>query len=263
MNLIVDVGNTQLMGGLFDKDNLMLRFRKNSTASTSSDELGVFFRSVIRENGFDPKDIKQIGICSVVPGMNHSLASACIKYFSLEPFILKSGVDTTGLDIQYNSPQDVGADRLANGIAGVELFPGRDLIIIDFGTATTVDIITKKREYLGGSIHAGMKISTTALEQKTAKLPEVEILKPEQPWGRSTRESIQAGLYYGHLGFIKETLYQLENTLFTQEKPLVIATGGLSSLFKDCGIFDHIIGDLVLLGIQYAMKLNNSQEKNQ
>jgi type III pantothenate kinase len=108
-----------------------------------------------------------------------------------------------------------------------------------------------------------MKISTTALEQKTAKLPEVEILKPEQPWGRSTRESIQAGLYYGHLGFIKETLYQLENTLFTQEKPLVIATGGLSSLFKDCGIFDHIIGDLVLLGIQYAMKLNNSQEKNQ
>lgn len=255
MILCIDVGNTQLYGGLFIDGKVVLHFRKISDKGSSSDEIGIFLRSAIRENGYDPNDIERIAFCSVVPDVNHSLVNSCRHYFNMEPFCLKSGVKT-GLEIKYNNPVEVGSDRIANAIGALKHYPNRDLIIADFGTATTFDAVTSKKEYLGGAIVPGMKIAMQSLEERTAKLPKVEIVSPSVSCGRSTVESIQSGLYYGGLGTIKEITKRMIKEQFNGEKPVIIGTGGFSGLFRDAGVFDEIIPDLVLDGIYLAQEMN-------
>ena len=255
MILTIDVGNTQILGGLFDGNDLVLQFRRITSAGTSSDELGLFLRSVIRENGFDPAAVIQIICCSVVPSVNHSLGSACVKYFKLEALFVQAGTKT-GLKIKYNHPKDVGADRIANAIGGISLYPDRDLIIIDLGTATTFDAITFDRNYLGGAIASGLKMSMLALETGTARLPSVEIARPEKACGSSTIEAIQAGLFYGHIGLIREFILRFESECFGGRKPVVIGTGGFSRLFESTGLFTDIQPNLVLFGLRKALELN-------
>lgn len=258
MILSLDVGNTTIHGGLFDGELLKLQFRRTSDSHASSDELGIFLRSVLRENGADPGMIKQIAVCCVVPDAIHSLRNACIKYFGITPFILQAGTKT-GLKIKYRNPLEVGADRIANSIAGVHLYPDQDLIIVDFGTATTFDVVNREREYLGGAILSGMRISMEALESRTAKLPPVEIVQTKSALGRSTVESIQSGLYFGQIGMLKELTSRLAEEGFpdSKERPKVLATGGFSGLFDKTGLFDAIIPDLVLKGLNIALKLNS------
>ena len=264
MILSLDVGNTTIHGGVFDGEQLKIQFRRTSNAQSSSDETGVFLRSVLRENGIDPALIKQIAVCSVVPDAIYSLRGACQKYFGITPFLLQAGVKT-GLKIKYRNPLEVGADRIANAIAGTHLFPNKNLIIIDFGTATTFEAVTRDREYLGGAIIAGMKISMEALETRTAKLPPVEIIHAPTALGRSTVESIQSGLYFGTIGMIKELTGRLGEECFDfvpgksplSDKPLVLASGGFSGLFEDAGLFDATIPDLVLQGLNIALKMNS------
>ncbi|HAG90705.1 MAG TPA: pantothenate kinase, partial [Bdellovibrionales bacterium] len=136
MILCLDVGNSQIYGGVFKGEDIVLRFRKSSRNGQSSDETGVFLRSVLKENGLDPESVEKIAICTVVPESLHSLKNASRKYFGGEPFVLQAGVKT-GLKIKYKNPLEVGADRIANAIAASQLFPNRNIIIIDFGTATT------------------------------------------------------------------------------------------------------------------------------
>jgi len=255
MILCLDVGNTQLYGGLFKEGKVVFRFRKVMNKGISSDEIGIFLRSVIRENGLDPSDVSRIAYCSVVPDLNHSLNNSCRHYFDLEPFSLKPGVKT-GLKIKYSNPGEVGADRIADAIGAYTLYPDRDIIIVDFGTATTIEVLTKDREYLGGAIVPGMKIAMQALEEHTAKLPKVEIVKATKACGRSTIESIQSGLYFGNLGIIREITKMITKESFGGKKPLIIGTGGFSGLFRDSGVFDEIIPDLVLDGIFKAQELN-------
>jgi type III pantothenate kinase len=256
MTLCLDVGNSQIFGGVFDKHNkIRLRFRKISTAGASSDEHGLFLKSVLRENGLDPSEIKQIAICSVVPDLVHSLKNCCKKYFSIQPFILQQGVKS-GLKIKYRNPVEVGADRISNAIGATQLFPNQNLIIIDFGTATTLCAISKKQEYLGGVILAGLKISMEALETRTAKLPKVEIVQTEEVLGRSTVESIQIGLFHGHYASCKYLTEKLIDTCFNGEDVTVIGTGGFSSLFEKKKFFDYILPDLVLQGLYIALKRN-------
>lgn len=256
MVLCLDIGNTQLYGGLFDKKNeVVFRFRKVMNKGISSDEIGIFLRSVINENGFNPSDIRRIAYCSVVPDVNHSITNSCRSYFNIEPFALSPGVKT-GLQINYSNPGDVGADRIADAIGAYTRYPARNIIIVDFGTATTFDVLTADKKYLGGAIIPGMKISMQALEQRTAKLPKVEILKPAKVCGRTTIESIQSGLYYGNLGMIKEITKSIIKENFRGQNPLIIGTGGFSGLFRESGVFDEIIPDLVLDGIFKAQELN-------
>ncbi len=188
MILAIDVGNSQIFGGVFSDGVLRLRFRRTSKSGASSDEIGIFLRSVLRENGLDPASVDQIGICTVVPEVLHSLRNACVKYFDRNPFILQAGVKT-GLKIRYKNPIEVGADRIANAIAAGHQYPGQDLLIIDFGTATTFCAINAEKEYLGGVITAGVRISMEALEHKTSKLPAVEIIQLETCLGRTTVET--------------------------------------------------------------------------
>lgn len=261
MILVLDVGNSQIYGGLFDSsEKIRFRFRHNSKSNASSDEIGVFLRSVLRENGYDPLKVEQIAICSVVPDVMHSLKNACKKYFNVNPFFLQAGVKT-GLKINYRNPLEVGADRIANAIAASQLFPKKNLIIIDLGTATTFDAVTANKEYLGGAIAAGMRLCMEALESKTAKLPTVEIVSSKVALGRSTVESIQSGLYFGHIGVMKELTGRISNECFEGEKPFVIGTGGFSSLFEKEKVFDSIQPDLVLTGVLLALKLNMERKE--
>lgn len=255
MILCLDVGNSQIYGGVFKDDQLKFQFRKTSKLGFSSDEFGLFLKNVLRENNIEPKKIMQISLCSVVPEVVHSIKNACKKYFNLNPFILQAGVKT-GLKIKYRNPIEVGADRIANSIAAAHLFPNKNLIIMDFGTAITFCAINKNLEYLGGAIYPGLKISMEALEKNTSKLPSVEILQTNNSVGRSTVESIQSGLFFGTLGMIKELTHRITAEEFTDEAPVVIGTGGFASLFDNQNVFSHEVPDLVLKGLYLSLKNN-------
>jgi type III pantothenate kinase len=250
MILCIDVGNSHIYGGVFQDNSLIMRFRHTSAASTS-DMLGIFLKQVLIENGCDPKQIQTIVIASVVPALDYSLRSACIKYFSIEPFVLQAGVKT-GLQIKYRNPIEVGADRIATAIAAVDTFPKQHLIVIDFGTATTFCAIKADKTYLGGAILPGVRLSVEALARNTAKLPSVEIIKMEHVVGRSTVESIQSGVFFGVVGACKELIARMKQDVFEGHDVIVIATGGFASLFEQQGIYDHLLPDLVLDGLRLA-----------
>src|SRR5215472_7784783 len=202
MFLAVDIGNSQIFCGVYDGEELRATFRRTSSVRASSDELSAFLRVTLRENGIAPEQIDAAGICSVVPDAVHSLQNCFRKYFRFEPFLLQPGAKTR-LKILYRNPLEVGADKIANAIGALERFPGRNLLIVDFGTATTLCAVTKQKEYLGGIITPGISLSMAALESKTARLPAVEIVRPTEVLGRSIVESMQSGLYYGTLATVR------------------------------------------------------------
>lgn len=255
MQLCLDVGNSHILGGVFLDKKILLTFRHDTKQASSSDQLGLFIKAVLRENNLNPTDVKQIAYCSVVPALDYTLRAACVKYFGITPFILQAGVKT-GLKIKYHNPLEVGADRIANAIAAVHQFPDKPLFIIDFGTATTCCAVTAQREYWGGAILPGMRLAMEALQHNTAKLFPVEILQPTTVVGRSTRESLQSGLYYMQLGSIKELIVRFEQELFKQEKPVILGTGGFAHLFAKEQLFHALVPDLVLRGLQIALELN-------
>lgn len=258
MLLCLDVGNTQIYGGIYKNDELVLQFRKTSQLNLSSDEIGIFLKSVIRENNYDTKDIDAISICSVVPDKDHSIRNGCIKYFNISPFFLQPGVKT-GLKIKYSNPHEVGADRIANAIAALSMYPDNNLIVVDFGTATTLCVISKNKEYLGGIILPGIRMSMEALDKHTAKLPRVEIKKTKNVYGKTTTESIQAGLYHGQIAIVNELTKKISVEAFQGDKPIVIGTGGFSSMFQDENLFDIISPTLVFKGLYEAYKNNETR----
>lgn len=258
MLLALDVGNTQIFAGVFRGDEAVARFRGTSCNATA-DEFGTFFKSAIRESGVDPGEIKEVAICSVVPDLLYTLRHMAVKYFGLEPFLLQGGVKT-GLNIKYKNPLEVGADRIANAIAATAMFPGRNLIIVDLGTATTFCAVSEKKEYLGGLIIPGLRISMEALASRTAKLPRVEILKPPELVGRTTVDSIQSGLYHSNLLAIKGIAAKIKEEYFGGDA-LLLGTGGFSKLFDGAGVFDRVVADLVLSGTAMAARMNKEKTK--
>lgn len=255
MLLCLDVGNSQIYGGLFEGDLLRVQFRRTSQLRSSSDELGVFFRSVLRENNVNPDEISRVAICCVVPDLLYSLRACCQKYFGLDPLVLRPGI-RTGLKIAYRDPKEVGADRIADAVGAVTMFPDRNLIVADFGTATTICAITRYKEFLGGNIIPGVRLSMEALEERTAQLPAVEILPPRTALGRSTVESIQSGLYWSNVGMVRELIGRITTEEFSDEAPVVIGTGGFAQLFNREELFDHVVPDLILAGLQEIVRLN-------
>ncbi len=260
MILCLDIGNSHMHGGVFDGDQLLIQFRMASKTGASSDEYGVFLRSVLRENGINHADIKAISLCSVVPEVLYPINACCQKYFNLEPFVLQAGVKT-GLQIGYRNPIEVGADRIANAIAVTHLFPNKNVIIIDLGTATTFCAISAEKLYMGGVIMAGMKMSMKALESGASKLGSVEIIERDDVLGKSTNESIQSGLFHGAKGAIKEIIAGLRSKSFEGKKPIIIGTGGFTSVFRNSNIFNEIIPDLVLKGLYLAHKINEDPRR--
>ncbi len=256
MILCLDVGNSQIYCGVYDDDRLTLQFRRTSTVRSSSDELGVFLRSALRENGVSPENITHVVVCSVVPDTLYSLRSCCQKYFQLEPLIMRPGIKT-GLKIRYKDPKEVGADRIADAIGAIKLYPGRNLIIVDFGTATTVCATTKQREFLGGNIIPGVRLAMDALEENTAQLPSVEIVPVSTAIGRTTIESIQGGLFWSNVGMVRELVTRMSAEVFADDAPMVIGTGGFAHLFDSERLFDAVVPDLILVGLREALRLNS------
>lgn len=258
MLLTLDVGNTQIFAGVHDGEDLRTTFRRTSSIRASSDEFGAFFRTILRETGIDPEAIRMAAICSVVPDAVHSLRNCFRKYFRFEPFLLQPGVKT-GLKIRYRNPLEVGADKIANAIGAIHRFPGRNLLIVDFGTATTICAVNKEKEYLGGVITPGIGISMSALESQTARLPVVEIVRPTEVLGRSIVESIQSGLYHGTLATVRSLAAAITKEHFATNPPVVIGTGGIGRLFEAEEFFDAFIPELPLLGLRRAFELSNGR----
>lgn len=255
MILCLDVGNSHIFGGVFDGEDIQFRFRYATNMVGTSDQIGTFLRQVLRENKVDHSQIQYIVLCSVVPSLDYSITSACVKYFDKEPFLIKPGIKT-GLKLDIQNPLELGADRLATSIAAADMYPKQNIIIADFGTATTYCAISADNAFLGGVILPGLRTAMQSLHSATAKLPPVEILKPEKTLGKTTEGNIQAGLYYGQLGAAITIIKNLCNEAFAGEKPVIIATGGFAYLFEDEHLFDIIVPDLVLHGLRIALAKN-------
>jgi type III pantothenate kinase len=261
MLLCLDVGNSHIYGGVFAGNELRCQFRKSTHPLGSSDELGVFMLSVLDANGVDPERVERVAICSVVPASLHSLRGACTKYFECEPFILQAGVKT-GLRVKYRNPHEVGADRIAGAIAALDRRPGCNHVVVDCGTATTFDVVTAAGEYLGGAIMPGVSISAEILASHTAKLPRVEISHPSDAVGKSTIESIQSGLFHGHVGAIRHLLGLIAAEAFGGARPHVVGTGGFARMFEGEKVFDELVPELVLLGLKKAEALNRDDDSD-
>lgn len=259
MLLTVDVGNTTIQCGLFEGEKLALQFRRSTNSKLSSDELGLFFRDVLALNNFDYKAVERIACCSVVPAINHSLSNCFRKYFFKEALFIQAGIKT-GLKIKYANPREIGADRIAGAIGAVHAAASsggaKNLIVVDMGTATTIDVITKNNEYLGGAILPGASMSVHALSEGTAQLPSVEVVQPKNVCGSSTIEAIQSGVFYGQAGAIRELVSKMEEKVFGGERAFVIGTGGFSRSFESAGLFDLVLPDLVLQGLKVALDIN-------
>lgn len=251
MLLCLDVGNTHILGGVFDKDHLLARFRYATHMIGTADQFGIFLLNILGTHHLSPADIHATAVSSVVPGCDYTIRHAISLYIKSQYYMLEPGVKT-GLNIRYKNPNEVGADRIANAIGATHAFPNKNIIIVDMGTATTFDAISKKRDYLGGAILPGMRLGMESLRSNTAKLMEVDIESPGVYIGKTTRESIQAGLYYGKLGALKEIIAGMTQENFSDEKPYVIGTGGFSHLFRDKNLFDVLLPDLVLQGLAKA-----------
>ena len=256
MILCLDVGNTHIYGGTFVNDEIALTFRYPSLSPCTSDTFGLFLKNVLRENHLQPEKVAAICISSVVPSLDYSITAACIKYFDINPVMLKPGIKT-GLKLSIKNPLELGADRIANGIAATEQFPNKDLIIIDFGTATTVCAVSKDKAYLGGSILPGMKTSMQSLSANAEKLSSVDIIRPQMTLGKTTTANVQSGIYYGQLGAIKEITRRFRQEVFNNQPVLTIATGGYTHLFEQEQLFDVTVPDLVLQGLYKVWQKND------
>lgn len=254
--LCLHVGNTQITGGLFEGDRLRLQFRKISQSRMSADELGLFLTQVLSAHGCEPGGVGRISLCSVVPEATAALCRACEVYFKTPPFILQAGVKT-GMKIGYRNPLEVGADRIAAAMGAIHAFPERNLIVVSFGTATTFCALRRDKTYLGGAILPGVRVSLEALVGSAAKLSSVEIAAVNAAVGRSTAESMQAGIYFGQIGMARELIRRIGDAAFEGRRPHVVATGEFAGLFEPEGLFDAVIPDLVLKGLYLALLMNS------
>ncbi len=226
MLLAIDIGNTQIAVGIFQKNNLTAHWRIATSVSRTEDETWVLLQSLSSAQGVKLKELRGVAISSVVPNVTAAFMKLSLKYLHLNPVIVNHKTKT-GLIIHYDNPANVGADRICNAVAGYEKHGG-PLIIVDFGTATTFDVISKNREYLGGIIAPGIEMSSMILHQKAAKLPWVELSFPEKVIGQSTEISMQSGLLYGSVEMVKGFVNRINAELKQEAK--IIVTGGLAKL---------------------------------
>ena len=258
MLLAFDVGNSNIVLGVFKDGELIQNWRLETDNNKSADEYGMVINELFEYEGLDFKDVKDIIISTVVPSVLYILQHLSQKYFNKTAIVIEPGVKT-GLMIKYDNPKQVGADRIVNAVAAHAKYGG-PVIVIDFGTATTFCAISANAEYLGGAIAPGLKISSEALFEKTAKLPKVELEEPGNVICRNTIESMQSGLVYGHMGMVDYIIKRMKEEMAEYcpgQDIKVIATGGLSGMI-DAGIdsIDYVDKMLTLEGLKLIYEKN-------
>ena len=226
MLLVIDVGNSNIVIGIYQDEKIVKDWRISTDKSKTTDEYGIIIHDLFRLGGIDFKAVKGLIISSVVPTLTGVLEKLSISYFGLKACIVGPGIKT-GMPIQYDNPREVGADRIVNAVAGYEKYR-TSLIIVDFGTATTFDYVNRKGEYCGGAIAPGLVVSTEALFQKASKLPRVEILKPPVVIAKNTVNSMQSGIFYGYVGLVDGIVTRMKSE--SRDNAKVVATGGLAGL---------------------------------
>jgi len=253
MLLVADIGNTHITLGVFENSILITRFSLHTKTQRTSDEYGIIMISILREKSIQASSIKDVIISSVVPDIMYSFSHSIMKYFNRQPMIVGPGIKT-GISIHTDQPSEVGADRIVDAVAAYKEYGG-PLIVIDFGTATTYDVITEKGVFEAAITSPGIRICADALWKETAKLPEVEIRKPESILAKNTISSMQAGLVYGYIGQVKYIVETIEREMGYKLK--VIATGGLGRIIAESLDFMVYDPDLTLKGLFYIYEKNS------
>jgi type III pantothenate kinase len=248
MLLVMDVGNTNTVLGVYDEARLVAHWRLTTVRDRTVDEYGILARNLLSLARLEAAAIASIIIASVVPPLDGVLEAMARHYFGLTPLFVEPGVKT-GMPILYDNPQEVGADRIVNAVAAYERFR-QAVIVVDFGTATTFDAISAKGEYLGGAIAPGLSISAEALFQRAARLPRVDVRKPPRVIGRNTTHSLQSGLFFGYLALVAGILGRMRTEL--GEPVRTIGTGGLSAALQGelSGLLDEVDPNLTLEGLR-------------
>ena len=265
MLLAFDVGNTNIVLGVFKDGQMIANWRMETDNKKSADEYGMIISQLFKYEGLKMENVKDVIISTVVPSVLYTLQHLSMKYFNRKAMVIGPGIKT-GLIVKYDNPKQVGADRIVNAVAAHAKYGG-PLIIIDFGTATTFCAVSEKAEYIGGTIAPGLKISSEALFEKTSKLPKVELEEPGHVICRNTINSMQSGLVYGHMGMVEFIVGKMKKELLDycgngEMEVKVIATGGLATLI-DAGIdcIDHVDKMLTLEGLQLIYEKNKRTKK--
>ena len=244
--------------GVFDGETLVANLRVSTDARRSSDEYGLMIRDLLALNGVERSTITDVCMCSVVPPLTGIFEEVSETYFHIKPLSITAGVKT-GLQISYDNPRDVGADRIVDAVAAINLY-GKPVIVVDFGTATVFDAISRDGIYLGGAIAPGINVAAEALFLNTSQLRRVELVAPKSAIGQNTSTALQAGLVLGYAGLVTGLVERFKSELGPEAK--VIGTGGLAAIIsKEADVFDDINQDLTLIGLRMIYNMNQTQAK--
>ncbi len=253
MLLALDVGNTNIVLGLFSGKDLLHHWRLSTRREGTSDEYGILIQELFALHRIESSQVNAAVISSVVPPLQATLEEMVENGFRIKVLRVEPGIKT-GMPILYENPKEVGADRIVNAVAAIEKY-GKPAVVVDFGTATTFDVISERGEYLGGAIAPGIQISAEALFQRAAKLPRIDIARPRSAIGKSTVESMQSGLYFGYLSLVEGMLTRIRSEM--DRDPVVVATGGLAHLIVgNSPLIDHVDPLLTLEGLRIIYERN-------
>jgi type III pantothenate kinase len=255
MLLAIDIGNTGIGMGIFDGEKLLATWRMATSISRTPDEYAALLFPLLEQEGLKNSDITDVCMCSVVPPLTATLENLFARYFSIKPLVVGAGTKT-GVKIRMDNPREIGPDRIVHGAAAHQLYEGY-LIIVDFGTATTFDTITKNGEYTGGAIAPGFQTSAEALVSRAALLHRVKLTRPAKAIGTNTDTAMQSGIIFGYVGLVEGMVARIQKEL--PEKAKVIATGGyLDIVGKETNIIDIINPNLILIGLKIVYAMNKA-----
>lgn len=255
MLLAIDIGNTNIIFGIFKDEELRATWRIATGIHRMPDEYTVILLTLLRQQGLDAPDVTKVALCSVVPPLTAIFEELCQRYFNVPPLVVRAGVKT-GVRIRLDNPAEAGADRIVDAAAAHHLYGG-PVIITDFGTATTFDTVSKEGDYLGGAIAPGLTTAAESLFARAAMLPRVELIRPEHAIGTNTIAAIQSGLIFGYVGLIEGIIARIEQEL--GEKARVVATGGYAEIFaKETSVIDVVNLDLTLIGLRLIYLMNRT-----
>ncbi len=255
MLLAIDIGNTEITLGIFTDEKLRATWHIATVINRRADEYASLLLNLLPDQGLDKSEIKDAVLCSVVPPLMATFTDLLRRYFEVEPLVVGAGVKT-GVRIRMDNPREVGADRIVNAAAAHHLYGG-PVIIIDLGTATTFDIVSREGDYIGGVIAPGITMGAEALSTRTAVLPQVELIAPKRAIGSNTIAAIQSGLIFGYVGLIEGVVARIQKEL--EEKTSVVATGGYAELIaRETKIIERVNPDLTLIGLRLIYLMNRA-----